>query len=112
MPPAGPHPSDAAKERAAFRAACKANDAHAARAHLLAWAAALWGATPAGINAIAARIGDPTVAESLRDLDRACYAGGAWQGYPLATALTELPARLDKTSHQRDGLAPLYPSSR
>lgn len=107
-PPASPHPPGPAKERAAFRAACETNDAHAARAHLLAWAAALWGTAPAGINAIAARIGDPVVAGLLRDLDRACYAGGAWQGRPLAAALPELPAPGGKTSRQRDGLAPLY----
>ena len=40
---------------------------------------------------------------------RACYAGGAWQGGPLAAALTELPAPPGKTGRQRDGLAPLYP---
>ncbi len=100
---------DPAKERAAFRAACQANDPQAARAHLLAWTAALWGTAPAGINAIATRIGDPAVAELLRDLDRACYAGGAWQGDALAAALTELPAPPGKTGRQRDGLAPLYP---
>ena len=112
--------SDPAKERAAFRAACEANNARAARAHLLAWTAALWGAVPAGINAITARIGDTTVAggttatgdatvvELLRDLDRACYAGGAWQGHALAAALTELPGAPGKTSRQRAGLAPLY----
>lgn len=100
---------DPAKERAAFRAACQANDPQAARAHLLAWTAALWGATPAGINAVATKIGNPAVAELLRDLDRACYAGGAWQGGPLAAALTELPALPGKTGRQRDGLAPLYP---
>lgn len=100
--------SDPAKERAAFRAACEANDAHAARAHLLAWTAALWGAAPAGSNAIAAKITDTTVVELLRDLDRACYAGGAWQGHALAAALTELPGAPGKASRQRDGLAPLY----
>lgn len=99
---------DPAKERAAFRAACEANDPRAARAHLLAWTAALWGTTPAGINTIAARIGDATVADLLRDLDRACYAGGAWQGSPLAAALTDLPTP-GKGPRQRDGLAPLYP---
>ena len=98
-----------AKERAAFRAACQSNDPRAARVHLLAWTAALWGTTPAGIHAIGTRIGDATVAELLRDLDRACYAGGAWQGGPLAAALTELPAPPGKTGRQRDRLAPLYP---
>ena len=102
-------PSDPARERAAFRAACEANDPHAARAHLLAWAAALWGTTPAGINAVTARIGNPAVAGLLRDLDRACYAGGGWQGAPLAAALTELPAPHGKSARQRDSLAPLYP---
>ena len=101
---------DPAKERAAaFRAACQANDPQAARAHLLAWASALWGAAPAGINAVATRIGDAAVAELLRDLDRACYAGGAWQGNALAAALTELRAPSGKTGRQRDSLAPLYP---
>jgi len=109
--PPGPHKatSDASKERAAFRAACEANDAHAARAHLLSWAAALRGAPPTGINAVAATISDAAVVELLRDLDRACYAGGAWQGRSLAAALTELPAAPIKTARQRDGLSPLYP---
>ena len=100
---------DPSKERAAFRAACEANDAHAARAHLLGWATALWGSTPAGAGAIAAKVGDAAVAELLRDLDRACYAGGAWQGRSLAAALTELPAPTGKSARERDGLAPLYP---
>lgn len=100
---------DPSKERAAFRAACEANDAHAARAHLLAWATALWSATPPGAGAIAAKIGDAAVAELLRDLDRACYAGGPWQGRPLAAALTDLPAPTAQSARGRDGLAPLYP---
>jgi hypothetical protein len=100
---------DPARERAAFRAACEANDAHAARAHLLAWAGALWGATPPGVGAIAAKIGHPAVAELLRDLDRACYASGPWQGRPLATALAELPTPAGKSARERAGLAPLYP---
>jgi BatD DUF11 like domain len=102
-------PPDAARERAAFRAGCSAHDAQAARAHLLAWAAALWGSTPAGINAVAARIGDTRVTALLRDLDRACYAGGSWQGQPLGAALTELPPASAKSTRERDGLAPLYP---
>lgn len=112
-PPRQPLPARAApepaRERAAFRAACEANDAHAARTHLLSWATALWGMTPAGVNAIAARLGDAAVGDLLRDLDRACYAGGAWQGRALAAALTELPAPHDKGARERDGLAPLYP---
>jgi BatD DUF11 like domain len=109
--PAGPRQlrPDLAKERAAFRAACQANDPQAARAHLLAWATALWGTAPAGVNAIGAKVADATVAGLLRDLDRACYAGAAWQGDALAAALAELPASPGKAGRQRDGLAPLYP---
>lgn len=102
-------PVHGAKERAAFRAACEANDAPAARAHLLAWTTAVWGAAPAGVSAVAARIGDAGVADLLRDLDRACYAGGPWQGRPLAAALADLPGSGAKTGRRRDGLAPLYP---
>ena len=109
--PAPAAPLAPSRQRAAFRAACEANDARAARTHLLAWAAARWGATPTGINAVATTIGDAQVAELLRDLDRACYAGGAWQGQPLAAALTDLPAPPDKTARRRDRLAPLYPES-
>ncbi|MGA7541163.1 MAG: BatD family protein [Steroidobacteraceae bacterium] len=102
-------PPDASRERAAFRAACEANDAHAARTHLLAWTAAVWGTAPAGIGAIAATIHEATVAELLRDLDRACYAGGVWQGQPLAAALNSLPTPSGKNGCERNGLAPLYP---
>lgn len=119
LPPASPYPADSSRarrarpepsrERAAFRTACETNAAHAARAHLMTWAAAVWGAMPAGINAIAARIGDPAVAELLRDLDRACYADGAWEGHALAAALTELPTSQEKTARERKRLAPLYP---
>jgi hypothetical protein len=105
-------PLTPAKERAAFLAACEANNAHAARAHLLAWTAGYWGATPSGINAVAAIIGDANVAQLLRDLDRACYVGGSWQGHSLATALTDLPPPPgSKASRGRDELAPLYPES-
>jgi len=103
-----PHP-EPSRERVAFRTACEANDAHAARAHLMAWAAAVWGTTLPGVNAIATRLGDATVAGLLRDLDRACYAGGAWQGHALAATLTELPTSPGKSTHARDHLAPLYP---
>jgi hypothetical protein len=89
--------------------ACQSNDARSARAHLMAWATAQWGTAPAGVNAIAARIGDPNISELLRDLDRACYANGDWQGAPLGAALTELPTPPAKSTRGRDGLAPLYP---
>ena len=108
-PPARQAPPDASRERAAFYAACRANDAHAARTHLLAWTAAVWGTAPAGIGALAATVRETPVAELLRDLDRACYAGGLWQGGSLAAALGSLPAPPGKSGRERGGLAPLYP---
>lgn len=108
-PPARPpSPPDPAKARAAFRTACAADDARGARHHLLAWAQAVWGVPPAGLNALAAALGESGAADLVRELDRACYGGGDWRGQPLAAALTELPARGGKPPRDR-GLAPLYP---
>lgn len=110
--PANPErhfPPDAGRERAGFRAACAANDALAARRHLLAWAHAAWGSPPTGLNALAAAFGETPAASLLRELDRACYGGSRWRGEPLAAALSELPARAGKPARGRSDLAPLYP---
>ena len=110
MPAASSRPApapDPAKTRSAFQAACARDDAHGARHHLLAWAQALWGTAPAGLNALAAALGESDAADLLRELDRACYGGGEWHGQALAAALTELPARSHKPPRDR-GLAPLY----
>ncbi len=101
-------PADPSKAQAAFRAACANDDAAGARRHLLAWAQASWGAPPAGLNALAAALGQSGAADLVRELDRACYGGGAWHGQLLAAALTELPPRSHKPRRDR-GLAPLYP---
>ncbi len=103
-----PTPADPSKAQAAFRAACANDDAAGARRHLLAWAQAVWGAPPAGLNALAAALGQSGAAELVRELDRACYGGGEWHGQPLAAVLTELPPRDHKPRRDR-GLAPLYP---
>ena len=100
---------DASKDRAAFRSACANDDALAARRHLLAWAEAAWGSAPTGLNALAAALGDPTTANLLRELDRACYGGSDWRGQPLSLALRELPSQTTGRSRNRPGLAPLYP---
>ena len=74
----------------AIKRACRDNDAHAARSHLLAWAAGLWpAAPPLGLNALSRRVEDGKLASALRQLDRACYTGGAWQGLELAQALSK-----------------------
>jgi hypothetical protein len=105
--------ANATQARAAFHAACRQNDALAARRALLAWASAKApDAPPAGLNALAKQIDNPTLAAQIRELDRACYAGATWQsGAALAQALPELPG-LKKTaspSQSRSALAPLYP---
>ncbi len=107
-PPSPGARSDPAAARAAFIAACRHDDALAARRHLLAWAAGLWGSAPSGLNAIAARTGDPRSAELLRDLDRACYVGGDWHGQALAEAIAELPKNPGKKDRGHKPLAPLY----
>jgi hypothetical protein len=105
--------ADARQARAAFEAACGKNDALAARRALLAWARAKSPhAPPAGLNALAKQVEDSALADLIRGLDRACYAGESWQdGVVLARALRELPAPNSTVARSRGEapLAPLYP---
>jgi hypothetical protein len=95
--------------RAAFQAACRANDAVAARRNLLVWAnGALPGPRIAGLNDLAKRIKDPHVAALLRGLDGGCYAGDPWEGAALASAIPKLPLGTDHTEDRPRELAPLY----
>ncbi|MDE2370921.1 MAG: protein BatD [Burkholderiales bacterium] len=96
LPPraARPAPPSKAKPRSAAEAlrdldrACAANSPLEARAALQAWAAAHWpGVAPAGLQALAQRLGAPALAEPLRELDRACFAGTPWRGGELSRAL-------------------------
>lgn len=104
--PASPDKSSA---RAAFQAACRANDAGAARRNLLVWAnAALPGPRVAGLGELAKRLKDPQIAAVLRALDRGCYAGDPWDGSALATALNTLRPGDQKTDVKPRELAPLY----
>jgi hypothetical protein len=99
----------AAEARKAFRQACRANAAAAARKHLLAWAQTTWpDAPPAGLGDLAQRLGNPGLAQLLRALDRACYAGEDWHGAALLRALETLPGT-EKNSHQAATLPGLYP---
>ncbi len=113
-PPAEPAASrapraKAAEARTAFLAACRANDARTARRSLLDWGAAIWpDSPPAGLNALAERLADPSCRVLLRSLDRACYAGGAWQGEDFAAALGDLPAGDEGRRGHGAELEPLY----
>jgi hypothetical protein len=99
----------ASRARARFLDACRVNDPRGARRHLLAWADAEWPRPlPAGLNGMAKRSGNSELGRLLRELDRACYAGGTWQGEPLARALPELPAPAAPSTHRSSQLDPLY----
>ena len=82
----------------AFNHACSNNDAHAARKHLLAWAPTAWpAAPPTGLNELSRRYEDAKLAGELRQLDRACFTGSAWNGGGLAKILPKPPLALKKT---------------
>ena len=117
-PGTAPKP-DIARARAAFRRACRNGAAVEARRELLAWMAGAWPHTAApgvhritpGVNALARLTPDPKLKLLLRELERACYVGGAWRGSALAEALVELPTPpgSSRSGARRTGeLAPLY----
>lgn len=95
--------------RTAFLSACASDDACTARRSLLAWANSLMPEERIpGLSALAKVIGDPAVADLLRTLDRACYAGESWHGAPLAEALNKWPTPAGKPTVLERKLAPLY----
>jgi BatD DUF11 like domain len=95
--------------RSAFLAACRDNDALAARRSLLLWANAAWaGPRIRGVNALAKLLDDAQIARQLQALDRACYASEPWNGAALASALTTLPLPRRAKLQDESGLAPLY----
>ncbi len=102
--------TNTAAERNAFRAACRDNDAVAARRHLLAWASNVWpDDPPVGMQGLAARLENAALTNLLRDLDRAVYGGGKWRGTELSNALNELSAAKEKRKDKDGELAALYP---
>jgi hypothetical protein len=102
-------PADASRARSAFQAACRTNDPLAARRNLIAWVNA---EAPteriAGLSALSKRIEDSNTVRLLRDLDRACYVGGNWDGTALAAALNELMLRERPEAASKPVLEPLY----
>jgi hypothetical protein len=92
----------------ALKRACSDNDPHAARLHLLAWAATVWPETPVtGLNELSRRLDDEKLVEALRQLDRACYTGSAWQGEMLAQSLPKAAAQ-ETSSAKKHTLPELY----
>ena len=96
--------------RKAFRQACRDHDALAARRYLLAWARANWPRDPPlGLDALARRLPDARSRGLLRELDRACYAGGDWNSERLVEALAALPGAVARPGDKPERLAGLYP---
>ena len=100
----------ASAAKSAFQQACRENDAPGARRSLLAWVNCASGKGPRvrGLNALAATVRDPRLAELLHALDRACYAGDTWNGAALGAALRELPKSEPQREHRALDLAQLY----
>jgi hypothetical protein len=100
----------ASQARSAFQAACRANDAPAARRNLLLWANAKWrGPRIHGLKALAKLFGNAETTKLLNALDRACYGEGPWDGTALANALPDLSLPKPTIAANTSDLAPLYP---
>jgi hypothetical protein len=99
----------AADARRRFGDACRRNDARAARSGLLEWiGASNADRRPVSLRAFARDANQPRLTRLLDELDRACYAGGAWQGVALLEALNKLPAPQPRIQGSREELEPLY----
>ena len=98
-----------ADARRRFGDACRRNDARAARSSLLEWiGASNADRRPVSLRAFARDADQPRLSRLLDDLDRACYAGGAWEGVALLEALNQLPASQPSNHGSREELEPLY----
>jgi hypothetical protein len=111
LPASTPEKRDAtaADARRGFADACRRNDARAARSSLLQWiAASSANRRPVSLRAFARDANQPHLNRLLDDLDRACYAGAAWQGAALLEALHKLPVSQPRNHEAREALEPLY----
>ena len=97
-----------AEARKAFLQASRENNAQAARRHLLDWARAAWPQDPpAGLKTLADQMDDEVFKPLLKELDRACYTDGAWQGEALLKSLKKL-SRKQPDSQPMPKLSGLY----
>ncbi len=114
-PPPAPD-GTAVPTRAAVRAAwrrvreaCERDAPAEARRALLDWAAVRWPLRrTSGLRALGERLGLVELPPLLRDLERACYAGGEWRGAPLLRALAGAGEPAAPPSPPRATLRPLY----
>jgi len=111
LPASTPEKRDAtaADARRRFADACRRNDARGARSSLLEWiAASNADRRPVSLRAFVRDADQPRLTHLIDDLDRACYAGAAWEGVALLEALKKLPASLSSNHQSREALEPLY----
>jgi hypothetical protein len=115
QPPRLPAPTQERRDptvadaRRRFGDACQRNDARAARSSLLEWIGASNAhRRPVSLRAFARNVHQPGLTRLLDDLDRACYAGGAWEGVALREALNNLPESPPADHRSRGELEPLY----
>ncbi|WP_124951425.1 BatD family protein [Sulfuriferula thiophila] len=101
------HVADARK---AFQQACRDNNPHAARLHLIEWAGAIWSdEAPIGLKFIAERLDDKKLKSLLEQLDRACYTVTTWEGAALLEALKSLSDKTKPAARTSSELPDLYP---
>lgn len=106
---------DASRPRlSSLRAACRGGDPRRIRDALLAWARKRWPeAPPRGLDALAVRLGDPSLGEQFSMLDAACYDADAksLDGAGLWALLEARLRRQDVRLEASGALPPLYPVS-
>ncbi len=93
-----------------IRQACRNNDAHQARSHILSWAREQWSLESNSLNALALQINDPTLATALQELDNSLFsplANDSWQGEYLWQLIS---AHKPGKKMAASALSPLYPT--
>ncbi|MES9855109.1 MAG: BatD family protein [Sedimenticola sp.] len=103
---------DSATARNRFKTACQRNDSTAARATLIAWAAAEWPeAPPSGLDGVAEHFDTEETQELILQLDRHLYREGSdWEGARLLAAVKKLPVINAHVKGDSGKLPPLYPA--
>jgi len=94
-----------------FKEACRRNDSHAARTHLLKWARIHWpNNAPHGLSDLAERMDDQAQRQALLELNQVLYRGEGepWSGDELGRLIKKLP-EISEDPSVTNILPPLYP---
>jgi len=93
-----------------IRQACRNNEAHQARGHILNWAREQWSLESNSLNALALQINEPALATALQALDNSLFspqADDTWQGEYLWQLIS---AHKPSKKMATPALNPLYPT--